>query len=335
MTVIDRPDTQFEPEEHKYTLDDVELSGISTVAKVGGALGTWERASAWGFRIGYEGAYDVLHGTPVGLGPDLHSKDELRAELNKRRLTPWGKRDDAATRGTWVHDVLEALAQRGELPSSFPNEETRGHARAVFAWYVKYRPSFLATEVQVTSRRLGVAGRYDIEANIDARKLVPLFEDYECYQRVLVEDDAIYEQDSRCLIDLKTSKGVYPETHFPQLSGYEICRQEMHFPPTRAQFILNTHPDGTFDFVPSWSTGEEFEGYLCAFRSIRSVESNDPEVRRRGRREEEVLALLVTPRRFKDINPKGMDQGRLKGLLMSMKKQGKITCEKGIWRPSV
>lgn len=337
MTVINRPPTDFEPEEHKYTLNGQELLGISTIAKVGGAEDTWPRASAWGFRIGYEGAYDVLWGTAEGLGPDVHSKDELRAELNKRRLTPWDKRDDAGDRGTWVHDVLEALAQRGQLPTSFPSKETEGHARAVMAWYAEYRPAFIATEVQVTSERLGVAGRYDIEAFIDARKLVHLFDDYDCLQAWEIREMCAPGEtltDARCLIDLKTSKGVYPETHFPQLSGYELCRVEMGFPYTHVQFILNTHPDGTFDFVPSWSTAEEFEGYLAGLRAIRSVKANDPETRRRAKREEEVYLLLVSPHRFKDMSIPGLDRNALYGLLMSMKREGKLTCQKGVWRPS-
>lgn len=325
---INRPATEFEPVEHKYTLNGTTLLGMSTVAKIGGAEETWGIASAWGYRIGREGALEVMNdwGEP---GREV-SNEELYRELKSRGLTPWGQRDKAASRGTWVHDVFEALAQEKAMPDlSGIDDEHRGHAQALLKWFVDYRPIFTATEVQVTSERLGVAGRYDIEALLGAEQLVPLFEDHESVQAERVRAEADMKGSALCLIDLKTSKGVYPTTHFPQLSGYELARVEMGFPPTDAQFILNTHPDGTYDFVPSWSTPEDFEGYAAALRSIRRVEAGDPEERRRGRREDEVTAQL--PARMKDVTIQGGDARMVKGLMYSMKKQGKLACAKGLW----
>lgn len=323
---IHRPPTDFEPVEHKYTLDGQDLLGISTAAKIGGAEETWGIASAWGFRIGYEGAHEIAKRVDLS----RYTPDELRAEMKRKGLTPWSKRDKAADRGNWVHDVLEGLAQRGDIPNlSQFSDEYRGHAQAVMCWYVDYRPRFVATEVQVTSRRLGVAGRYDIEALIPAVDLLPLFEDHISLQSRAVERLA-HEESALCLIDLKTSKGIYPTTHFPQLSGYELCRQEMGFKPTHAQFILNTHPDGSYDFQPSWSTPEDFEGYVAAMRAIRSVEANDPETRRKARREEEVLGQL--PAKFGEIELERCTRGVVKGLLASMQKKKKITYDKGTWR---
>ena len=74
-----------------------------------------------------------------------------------------------------------------------------------------------------------------------------------------------------CLVDLKTSKDVYPEQHFPQLAGYELASVEMGFPPTDAQFVLNTKADGTYKFVRSTATADDFLNYLAAYRSIKRL----------------------------------------------------------------
>ncbi len=94
------------------------------------------------------------------------------------------------------------------------------------------------------------------------------------------------------LVDLKTSKRVYPKSHFPQLAGYELASVEMGFPPTDAQFVLNTHPDGTYDFKRSWATPDDFIAFCDAMRAIKRLEDNDPEVIRKREVESSILANL-------------------------------------------
>lgn len=277
--MIRRPPTEYADATHTYTLDGEELYSVSTVAKIGGAEETWGIASAWGFRIGYEGAWDIIHDLHTLAESDaLRSKDDLRAALKARGLTPWSVRDKAADRGSWVHDILERLGQEGEVVTAgfldgF-SEEYRGHVRAVLAWFLDYRPTFIATEVQVTSVEHGFSGRYDIRCRIPGGNL----------------DDP--RPTVLCLVDLKTSKDVYPTTHFPQLAGYELASVEMGFPATDAQLVLQTRPDGTYQFVQSWSEGEDFLAYLGALKAIRRVEANDPVVKLRIAREEAILANL-------------------------------------------
>jgi len=143
-STIARAPVTFDGASHSYYLDGEKLAGVSTVAKIGDQ-DAWGIASAWGFRIGYEGAYEIRN-----LNQFEHP-DELRAALQKRGLTPWGKRDAAGDRGTWVHDVLEGLATSGTVDLSGFSEESLGHAKAVCQWYVDYRPEFVATEVQLVS----------------------------------------------------------------------------------------------------------------------------------------------------------------------------------------
>jgi hypothetical protein len=320
---ITRPATEYDDPSHTYRLDGEELLGVSTVAKIGGAEETWGIASAWGFRIGYEGAYDVLTAhTGYAMG-----KEGLREALKQHGLTPWSTRDKAADRGTWVHDILERLGQEGEVPTAKEiesySEEVRGHVRAVIAWYLDYRPTFVATEVQVTSAEHKFAGRYDIRCQIHCHKL-----------REHGHPVGLHPALPLCLVDLKTSKDVYPTTHFPQLSGYELASVEMGFPPTDAQFVLQTNPDGTYRFKHSWSVAEDFLAYLGALKAIRRINEHDPVVLLRRAREEAILANL--PGRSADLARSvpelaGMD-GRGVGILMSGLRKRRLVEQTGnVW----
>jgi hypothetical protein len=253
---VRRPNVVFNEKSHTYTLDGKRLLGVSSVAKIG-EQDTWGVASAWAWRIGYEGAVEVLK--------DCHeifpyTKEEMREELKRRRLTPWHKRDSAARRGTAIHDALEHLAQHEDVPvlENFPENE-RGYVRALCRWYVDYRPSFEATEVQVVSEKYGYAGRYDVRA------IGPW------------QIPSMPFATELALIDLKTSKSVYPTSHFPQLAGYELASVEMGFQPTDAQYILRVGRDGEYEFVRSTATAEHFLAFLDAQRAIIAIDQSRKE----------------------------------------------------------
>jgi hypothetical protein len=309
MSPIDRPVVNFDAIAHKYELENGEpLSGVSSVAKLGGADDTWGIASAWGFRVGYEGAWDVvdeLDGLPA-------DKDELRSELNRRRLTPWGQRDKAGDRGTWAHDVLEQLGQAGEVAdvTTFP-DEVRGHVRSLYRFYLELRPSFVALEVQVASRVHGFAGRYDVRALIDAERILPAIDPIRTDpQAERIRELAAEGKRALGLLDLKTSKRIYPETHFPQLEGYEGAGVEMGYPATDFRAVINTHPDGKFqlaktdddgefatDFGVSWNTYEDFLDLLPTYKAIKRMKARDPKALRAKAQEAALLSALPAPSR--------------------------------------
>lgn len=344
MSVIERPDTKFTGATHSYYLNGEKLAGVSTVAKIGDDE-VWGIASAWGFRIGYEGAFDVIaeyyeDGSNSGIftpNGRLPSKDALRAALQRAGKTPWATRDKSGDRGTWVHDVLEGLGQTGEVNLDGISPETAGHVKALCKWFVDYRPSFEALEVQVTSEKHGFSGRYDVRARIEARRLTgqahpfkDLFEDHISPQAERVRGLAALGKDALTLDDLKTSKRCYPTSHFPQLSGYELASVEMGFPATDAQLVLNTHPDGTYDFVPSWSQPADFLAYLEAHKAILGIKAGDPSERRRGRQEAELISLM--PVFFGPLKEQvKMERGALLGMLKDLKKRGVLKQTKGQW----
>lgn len=350
--VIDRPDTSFDGPSHTYGLegwDPDDVHGVSTIAKVGGFDETWGIASAWGFRIGYEGAHDVLDAAnPEAAARFFGSKDSLRAELKERKLTPWNKRDQAAERGTWVHDVLEVLGQNTRVPTTEEiakyTEEAQGHIRSLLGWYVRFRPKFVATEVQIASRTHGFAGRYDIRAIIDAHRLVPLLEPPVCQvyrtdpQAERIRFLASIGEPALGLLDLKTSKGIYPETHFPQLEGYEGAGLEMNFPATDFRAVINTKPDGTFElsnFAISWATYDDFLAYLTALRAVRRIQRNDPETLFERAREAAILEAL--PALSRDLAAKlpelaGLDAKAVGRILGKMRKRRLVSQdERKVW----
>src|SRR5437764_14448012 len=100
--MIQRPDLEYNDAKHEYRLNGEKLLGVSTVSKIGDT-DVWGVASAWAFRIGYEGAYDVLIGDNGWLNPNDYTKDELREALKQARKTPWHKSDDSKERGNAIH----------------------------------------------------------------------------------------------------------------------------------------------------------------------------------------------------------------------------------------
>jgi hypothetical protein len=333
--VINRPATEFDGAAHTYHLakDGTRLWGISSVAKMGEAEDAFGIGSAWGFRVGYEGTHQLLaeHGA---LRAAWEEPDDLRAMLQARGLTPWGTRDRAADRGNWAHDLLEGLATDGSVPVvdgkwGGVDEEYRGHGRAVLQWFLDYRPEFVATEVQVTSEEHGFAGRYDIRCKIDARRLLDaveywLPEDHDV--RRWIEWCAEHEHALLCLVDLKTSKRIYPLSHFVQLEGYELASVEMGFPPTDARLVLNTHPDGTYEIGVGYADADDFLGYLAAYKQVKRIKSLDPEERREQAVREAILAAL--PGLSRDLAPKvgmGQDARSIGRILGNLRKKGLVS----------
>lgn len=258
-TIIERPEIEFDPARHVYRMGGEVVPGISSVAKVGSD--SFGPASWWGYKLGVEAA---LHAESA---LDL---DAAYAAAKATGITPNRRRDNAANRGTNVHDALEFLAQDDRMPSldEFPEEE-RGHVQALLRWYLDWRPIFTATEIVVGCPRHRFAGRYDVRARLSGAKLHEQFPEVEW-------PDGMVD----VLLDLKTSKGVYPESHFVQLAGYELASVSMGFPATAAQFVLHTRPDGSYRLVRSTAGPDDFLAYLAAYRAVERVKSSAKKRRR-------------------------------------------------------
>lgn len=215
------------------------------------------------------------HGQSIGIqgchtlatkGYDLtaHTPWEIGQEFRTRKLTVRDHMMRAADRGTGVHKGLEDYFDHGKVPvlAEYPKEH-HGYVRGLSKFFTTFQPELVASEVQVLSVEHGFAGTFDIEAYIRAR-----VEDVKG-RRLLVPDAS-----SRLFMlgDLKTSKYVYPTSHFAQLEAYEKGRIENGRQPTDIRAVLHVTADGFMQLVPSDFT---FDDFLRLKASAEVVERGD------------------------------------------------------------
>lgn len=183
--------------------------------------------------------------------------DEFCEDLKVFKLRHYDVTTGAQDRGTRVHAALEDWIDRGKVPnpSEFPKRE-RGYVRGLTKWLIDWQPSFQFSELMVGSAVHGFAGRLDTVARIPISSL-PAGE---------LEKLPAGVGDGHVMLDLKTSKGVYPRSHFRQLAGYELAAVECGFEPTVAQGILRVGEAG--DYEVKWSVGkpQHFLNCLAVWR---------------------------------------------------------------------
>jgi hypothetical protein len=255
--------------------DWLEVPSVTTV------LGVLDKPALpwWGMRVGIEGvlamhnmgllasvstlsehqkvlAYEGGMGTWHAAG--IEKVEEL---LTKHKLTVNHVRDKAGDRGTAVHDALEVWAKTGELPdpSIYPPQQ-HGYVLGLIAFLTDTMLEPEAAEVIVGSAEYGFAGRYDLRARVPEESQV-------VFHRTPVKG-AQYAtiKPGLGLIDLKTSKGIYP-SHARQLEAYEQASVECGYEPTDFRGILHVGPEGTYEFVRSWATFEDFRVVLDVWKS--------------------------------------------------------------------
>ena len=159
----------------------------------------------------------------------------------------WGK---AATRGTSVHDALEALAVDGVagIPDldAYP-EEDRGYVSGVAAAWIALAPRVAATEVVVADVVEGVAGRFDLLAEVDGQLT---------------------------LMDLKTNaRGRVYSSHFLQLAGYEALMEASGWARPERSLVLAVGEDGSWQVQETPDSARRaWPHVLAAFKANRELE---------------------------------------------------------------
>lgn len=197
------------------------LTGASTVSKVFD-LDAFGPGAGWGAKMTREGV-SIL--AADGLAePDslawLASPDGIYDRLRDARLRHTDKRDDAADRGTNVHDVvLASLATTGAAPD-LPSltEDEAGYARGLLGWWLDREPVGERSELVVTDLENGTAGRLDLICTIDGR---------------------------RFLVDLKTGKQLRTSAHV-QARGYEWMYTVSGGEPVDDVLLVLARADGSW-----------------------------------------------------------------------------------------
>jgi len=261
-----------------------EIPSVTTV------LGVLDKPALpwWGQKVGVEGVlalYESGHlygsGSPetTFLCHDWNraTVDSVVALLTERKLTVNHVRDKAGDRGQSVHDAFEAWARTGLKPdaSIYPDEE-RGYVEGLLAFLADV-PSIepIAAEVLVASAEHGFAGRYDIRFRTWEPHFVRVGQKKtrKGVQRGMpskIEPDMRLLAPGLYLGDLKTSKGIYA-SHARQLEAYEQASVESGYEPTEARGILHVAADGTYEFVRSWATFEDFRVVLAVYQSDQAM----------------------------------------------------------------
>lgn len=200
----------FSPAGHRYKLDGLPVTGVTTLIGEGvpkGALIPWaaEMAALW--------AMDHLEQLPV------MPEDEAIREMK----WAWRKhRDDAGATGTAVHKMAEQLSRTGEVDA---DEDLLGYVEGFAAFLDTWRIAPVLLERPCGNRTHHYAGTFDMYATS------PFLADGKLVQ-----------------IDLKTSKGVYGETAL-QLAAYAKAEfyvddngDEQPMPEVHATYVAHVTP---------------------------------------------------------------------------------------------
>ena len=163
--------------------------------------------------------------------------------MRERGFGAEAKRDAGASRGTAVHDALQAYCESGKIPKLADySDEVRPYVQGLCGWLLEASPEPIMTEQIIGSPKHGFAGRFDLLCNI---------------------------RGVRSLCDLKTSGGAgkYPEAHI-QLAGYELAFPECQIPEVDQRFVIEVSDKGEFRAVPGAAGEDQFLSVLYAHKAV-------------------------------------------------------------------
>lgn len=179
------------------------------------------------------------------------------------------KRDAAANRGVTIHALAASIVQ-GQ-PVTIP-EDIASTVMGYVKWIERFQPEFLAVEEMVFSYAHNYGGTLDVIAKIATEVW---------------------------LLDLKSSKGIYPDSAC-QLSGYGEAEfigrtgdpRQYVLPHIDQYGIVHVTPEGS-ELIPYDVTGAEFKAFLAA-RALHDWRAN---------RSRSVIGQAVGPQLLHFPNP--------------------------------
>lgn len=143
-------------------------------------------------------------------------------------------KDEAADLGTRVHALIE-MEMRGQKPPEIPTD-CEASLIAFYEWRDAFKLEGTASEVSLVSEKYRYGGTIDYPVMVSGR---------------------------RCILDLKTSKAVYPD-HRIQLAAYAQLWDEAHpdDPVTGLHLLQVGKQDGSFHHHYWPSLVREFETFF-------------------------------------------------------------------------
>ncbi len=247
-----RPAVVLHSKPHRhYTIDGERTTPTGEqIVSVTQVLGILDKPAlvGWAAKVTAEGCWRLARrkGYELPDQPWKFTKDLKRFGLDHRSTT-----GEAALRGTTIHAALEDWITRRKLPTPSAHPPAwGGYFRALsgfLMWVHNEGGEFVESELAVGSLTHGFAGTRDTVCTVATKA------------------------HGRVMYDLKTSKRVYPGSHFPQLAAYEIAGVECGEQPTDRQAIVRLGSDGVHEIAWSVAMPDDFLAILECFRQQRAL----------------------------------------------------------------
>ena len=226
-----------------YEIDGVRYPSVTTILKVVNkpALVPWAK------KVALEKVREELQERvtrPAHAPTELDDEwlDEVIAAAKKRTDEI---RDEAASIGTRSHEVIEDFLKTGELPLSKIDRDIVPVIESFTNWWYVSGLKFHASEMVVVSKVHGYAGTLDVVA--------------------------IDERGEHCVIDIKTSNGIYPEMAM-QVAAYAFAYESMALEHDTGRCYVVRLGKNKSEFevkeVDVWRSFEGFQGAMRLFEAL-------------------------------------------------------------------
>lgn len=239
------PTLTFEKNGHLYMLDGKPLTGVTSVLQVIAkpALIQWSANEA----VNYirEKTKDL---EAVGI-------QQLEIILEEARLAHRKKKEDAGSRGTDVHSLIEAEAKNaienthGFFVEKWKEQYSSRQVIKFIDWAVSNKVKFIASEKQVYSETHWLAGTLDFLCEINGKKYVG---------------------------DIKTSSGIYGREYFAQCAAYRLMLEEQGETEFEGSVVVRLGKDGSFEEMYSTAYEEDKKLFLACLDVYRMMKTFEP-----------------------------------------------------------
>lgn len=145
-------------------------------------------------------------------------------------------KEEAATSGKLVHQWAENFIKgvKQDLPN---DDQAKNGIMAFLDWVEQHKVKFVSSERLVYSRQYNFCGHMDAEALIDGKL---------------------------CVIDFKTSKGIYPEMLL-QTAAYQMAAQEEGSVYDETRYIARFDKEtGLFEVKEARNVENDYKAFLAA-----------------------------------------------------------------------
>lgn len=235
------------------------LPGVSTIAKH--LDGSVEALLYWAVKLEQIGIAKLAV-QALDEGRDmtwLREQGTIRDALAHEKLSWTDIRDEATARGNLAHELQVAIFTGGKPTlAAFPDDQ-RGYGQALFRWVHDRAPRPIMVEQVTADLGTGVAGTFDLMAEVDPDRF----------------DSLPFEVDRpfTILADAKSREsGKDRRSDHIQIVGYERCNRACEIGATDHRLILLLKPDGEYEEKWCVGTDADFAAALVAHNQGKALE---------------------------------------------------------------